>query len=611
MSYTILNADGTTLLTLADQSYDNVTTSLTLIGKNSNAYGQSVNENFVLLLENFANVSEPRSPVTGQQWYNTLEGRMYVYTTSTFKPVSGSLVSSTAPGNLVAGDLWLDSVNNQLWVWNGTKLVSTSKQYADSVGKAGWLVETVQDIGLNVYNVSNLYNDGVLLGVLSEQPITLNSNYITTYNTSTIRRGFTLNPAFGDIRFWGTATSADSVAGFDSSSFLTKNTTTNSGNVMTVPLFVQNNVGATIGASNNLTFYVNGNTSTIYNAVPNTILDIQANNGSNAVSMITINGATERVGINNNTPAYPLDVIGDVRVVGNLTVIGTQTNIEVARLQVQDINIELGSYQTTSSDAFVNGGGIVLHGASDHTILYDNSSTSWDFSENIQLAVNKGYYINTQQVLDANNVYSIGAPKLLNLGVTTPMNQILFGGMSITSSTIASYAANDLTLRGGTGFINVSSSTIVNLAPTNFYSTTSTAAVTKKYVDDEISLNAGGLQGRKPYTLSVDVTYFVNVNQDIKSYLDKLLPVNGGPAGSAYAQPDGSICTVLAMTYAASTATSFLTLNKSYVQLSTGTNVLEDVAGEVLIVVPPPMPTYVTKLYQVSTGTWTYIQDIT
>ena len=53
MAYTITNSDGTTLASLQPGTSDSTTTSLTLVGKNFPGYGQFLNENFVLLLENF------------------------------------------------------------------------------------------------------------------------------------------------------------------------------------------------------------------------------------------------------------------------------------------------------------------------------------------------------------------------------------------------------------------------------------------------------------------------------------------------------------------------------------------------------------------------------
>ena len=611
MSYTILNADGTTLLTLADQAYDSITTSLTLVGKNSNAYGTSINQNFVSLLENFANVSAPRSPVTGQLWYNTLEGRMFVYTTSSFKPVGGSVVSSTQPSGLVAGDFWIDSANNQLWFWNGAKLISGAKSYSDAVGKAGWLVETVQDSSLKSHTVSNLYNDGILIGAMTEEDIPLNSNYISTYNTSTLRKGITLNTNFGGIRFNGTATSADSVAGFNASSFIQKDTYDPLNNVMHSPLFIHNNTGTVIGTSNNIQIFVdNSGTAVMYGGITDSKMDlrVQSSNadglgGAGQVSMVTMNGATKRVGILNPNPVYPLDVIGDVRISGNLQVLGTQTIIETQLLQVADINVELGSFQTTATDAFVDGGGITLHGTTDHKLSYNVIGLSWDSTDHFRVATNKSYYAGVTKVIDSSNVYSTEAPNLLNLGVTTPMTSISFSGLVLTQNTITTAPFVNLVVKPSTGKTDFTGTQIINLA----YPTTSTNATTVQYVQDEF--NRRGFSYYKPYALTLDVTHFLNVNQDIITYLDKVLPI--GSTSNPYHQPDGSRCTVLAMTYAASTVTSILNLNKSYIQYTTGTNVLEDVAGSVAVTIPPPVATYVAKLYQVSTGTWTYIQDIT
>jgi hypothetical protein len=114
MSYTIKFTNGKTLAVIADQSIDDVSTSLTLVGKNVNNYGQFVNGNFVALLENFANLLEPSSPVVGQTWFDTSEGRLKVYSTGTFKPVGAPIISTIEPAGAVRGDLWVDTTNNLL-----------------------------------------------------------------------------------------------------------------------------------------------------------------------------------------------------------------------------------------------------------------------------------------------------------------------------------------------------------------------------------------------------------------------------------------------------------------------------------------------------------------
>ena len=69
MSYTIYNTDGSILLTLADGKIDKISTSLTLIGKNVNSYGEYLNNNLIRLLENFANTESPAgTPRIRQLW---------------------------------------------------------------------------------------------------------------------------------------------------------------------------------------------------------------------------------------------------------------------------------------------------------------------------------------------------------------------------------------------------------------------------------------------------------------------------------------------------------------------------------------------------------------
>src|ERR1700691_1871907 len=98
MSYTIKLTNGTILVTLADQTTDDVSTSLTLVGKNVNSYGTFINDNFVKLLENSAFSTSPTSPLVGQLWFSTIDQRMYFYNNSQqFKPLGGALVSATQP----------------------------------------------------------------------------------------------------------------------------------------------------------------------------------------------------------------------------------------------------------------------------------------------------------------------------------------------------------------------------------------------------------------------------------------------------------------------------------------------------------------------------------
>mgnify|MGYP003335998519 CR=1 FL=1 len=71
MAYTVNNTQGSVVATVADGTIDSTTTSLTFIGKNYAGYGEIQNENFLKLMENFANSSQPTSPQAGQCWWDT------------------------------------------------------------------------------------------------------------------------------------------------------------------------------------------------------------------------------------------------------------------------------------------------------------------------------------------------------------------------------------------------------------------------------------------------------------------------------------------------------------------------------------------------------------
>jgi hypothetical protein len=65
-------SNGTLLPNLIqDQSIDSSQTSVTLIGKGWVSYAEYLDQNFVSMLENFAGLSHPNAPLTGQLWYDS------------------------------------------------------------------------------------------------------------------------------------------------------------------------------------------------------------------------------------------------------------------------------------------------------------------------------------------------------------------------------------------------------------------------------------------------------------------------------------------------------------------------------------------------------------
>jgi hypothetical protein len=123
LTFYINHTDGTSLVSVQDGTIDNTSTSITLVGKNFPTYGQYINQNLVSLLENSANTSSPLAPLKGQLWYNSSDKTLNYYregsTTNTWKKLATTIESSTQPTDTRLGDLWWDTVNVQLKIYDG------------------------------------------------------------------------------------------------------------------------------------------------------------------------------------------------------------------------------------------------------------------------------------------------------------------------------------------------------------------------------------------------------------------------------------------------------------------------------------------------------------
>lgn len=181
MSYIVNKTDGTVLTTLLDGTTNN-DTGLTLIGRNYTSYGEIQNENFVRLLENFASTLPPGQsvgfvPLAGQLWWDTANQRLRVYNGTDFINVSERIVGNTAPASSKTGDQWWDTANKQLKVNDGTEWILINPPYSASQGKSGSIVETVTDSSANPHTVVNTYTNGKLISVASYDPTFLTGEY--------------------------------------------------------------------------------------------------------------------------------------------------------------------------------------------------------------------------------------------------------------------------------------------------------------------------------------------------------------------------------------------------------------------------------------------------
>jgi hypothetical protein len=133
MSYTITNFSQTISITIPDMppGINEVDTSLALIGKGYPNYGRKTAENFLYLLENFAGpYPGPNNPIEGQLWYDTTDpnhkvlrvrdGINWSNTSGIYQQSDDPRISAEAPARLRAGDIWVDTSNYQLKIFNNS-----------------------------------------------------------------------------------------------------------------------------------------------------------------------------------------------------------------------------------------------------------------------------------------------------------------------------------------------------------------------------------------------------------------------------------------------------------------------------------------------------------
>lgn len=95
--YDIRNSKGTVIATINEKAVDTSSTSLVLHGRGRSPYGTKRNENIVHLLENFSNSGAPSNPIDGQVWWDSANRTLMVWD-STFGSPLGTWVAVVPPG---------------------------------------------------------------------------------------------------------------------------------------------------------------------------------------------------------------------------------------------------------------------------------------------------------------------------------------------------------------------------------------------------------------------------------------------------------------------------------------------------------------------------------
>lgn len=209
MAYIVNKFSGAQLIVLEDGTID-TSTSLGLVGRNYVGYGETQNENFVFLLENFANQSPPSRPLEGQTWFNTVSNILYSYDGNAWSPVGAAVLSSSAPLNANAGALWLDTTVNQLKVWTGTAWVFIGAEAVAGFGVTKARAATLENTLGNPKPVIILTTNDIPVAIVTAEAFNTNPSSTLAGFSSALIAGINLSTTAkinGDVT--GNATSAD------------------------------------------------------------------------------------------------------------------------------------------------------------------------------------------------------------------------------------------------------------------------------------------------------------------------------------------------------------------------------------------------------------------
>ena len=608
MSYTINKTDGSILATVADGQVDQLSSDITLIGKNYSGFGESLNENFVKMLENFADTAEPERPIRGQIWFDVSELKLKVYNGTQFQPVSSATISNIQPSTLGTGDLWFNDTDKQLFFYDGTNTILLGPSYSQSQGLSGLKVASILDSLNQTRVITYLYTNGVLLGIFSKDSFT--PKVAISGYSGDISPGFNAG-TLTNLKFNVTATNADKLGNQPASKYLRQDTD----NIIDGQLTITSNRGVLVGDAQQGQFVVVDGDVEIRNDAENKNISVKVKRGAAVDSVLAIDTISQTLNIYKDNPGSETFIGGNLVVAGDFTIQGDTTTINTSTINVEDKNIELAKTDTPT-DSYADGGGIILKGASDHEFLWTQASTAWNSTEHINLATGKAFKINGVEVITATSlgpgitsipgVTSFGTQTLLTVGPELPPGS---GNpptpyLRFEDNRISTVQTNqDLEIApDGTG--NISLINYPRITGLNDPVDQQDAA-TKEYVDNSLETRS--------LVFSMDISDAIS-NSGIAAYLTLVAP----PADFRNGTVARILCTSL------SNGSSSLNINTYLNSLPTTEFITPDAPSSLVpggtafgvtgvsfatATVPAPVVSVfrIVKTFQLVAGTWTFV----
>ena len=295
----------------------NQETSLSFPGKSYSGYGTAVNENFLHMLENFANNTSPNAPIEGQLWYDTTAGvdQLKIYDGTTWIAASGIKKATNQPAvaNSSAGDLWVNTESQQLYLFTGTGWVLVGPDFSDGLltGAQSESIVGTDNITYSVLTFKVENKNAIIVSSQSFTPKTAISGF-----TAGIKAGMNISslPLVGTetLKYYGTAEKAESLvvngSVVSATSFLRGDEQSNT----TQRINIKSDDGLVVGTSGQLGITVENQSSVIQQNSEGAAINFRMLNNSSYDTILRLD-ARGLVGINTPAPEQELDIKGNVQ----------------------------------------------------------------------------------------------------------------------------------------------------------------------------------------------------------------------------------------------------------------------------------------------------------
>ncbi len=324
MAYTISYTDAANKGTIVVEDNSlNSTTTLQIPGRNTTAYGSAIATNFLHLLENFAFNTAPTNGVEGQLWYDNTAGSeaLKVFDGTNWVSAAGIKKAVSAPDVAASqlGDLWVDTDNQQLYLFSGSGWVLIGPEFSDGLatGVTPSSITGTDNIDYTIIQLDVLSKPAAIISTSAFTPKTAIAGF------ATIAPGVNLSSVditgAGNLKYRGTSEKAESlvVAGssIPAANFLRSDVVSTSN----YPINIQNNSGINYGLNAELNIGIEGSAGVIQHQIEGSNIDVRVKNNGILTTVLRVD-SNLRVGINNTAPDEALDITGNLKASGTAAI---------------------------------------------------------------------------------------------------------------------------------------------------------------------------------------------------------------------------------------------------------------------------------------------------